>query len=186
MELLASIVIIAVLAALATPSFIAMIRDRRVVRAGIQLADVYREARTRALSRGNAVIVRWQAGVGSKGLVEMRESVIAAAGAGTAAGCRTSATQWANGSATTREVKAFGFPGNTYELAQIKLFSEANAEAAFGEVCFAADGKTYVRYVDNAVFTQLKGVPHYEVINTQTTVKRLVYVPPNGVARLQL
>lgn len=179
-----SIVIIALLAAMATPSFVAMMRDRRVVRAGLMLADTYREARTRALSRGNAVMVRWTAGATGKGTIETRESIIAPAGLGVATGCLTSS--WDAASLNTRPVSSFDFSGPTFVLAEMKFFSETNAEATLGEICFSAQGTTYVRYVDNGVWAPLAGVPHYNVTNTNTTLNRVVYVPPNGVARLQL
>lgn len=184
-ELLASIAIIAVLAAVATPSFIALMRDRRVVRAGMILAESYREGRTRALSRGNVVIVRWRAGAGDKGKIEMRESVIAPAGTALVTRC-SAADDWTDTSVDTRLVSAFDFAGTTYALAQIKLYSEANADSPFAELCFAPQGRTYVRYLDGGPFVPLTGVPHYEITNAQTTTKRTVFLPPNGVARLQL
>ena len=183
-ELLAAILIIALLAALATPSFIAMIRDRRVVRAGIFMIDTYRAARTRALSRGIAVQVRWSADGTGRGVVQMREAIVAAAGAGAAKGCTKA--DWSDGSAETREVSKYDFGGTTYELANMKLFATDGAESQIGNVCFAPDGQAWVRYADNGGWTKLTGVLRYDVTNTRTNFKRIVFVPPNGVARYQL
>lgn len=182
-ELLAAIVIIALLAALATPSFVAMIRDRRVVRSGLFLIDSYREGRTRALSRGVAVLLRWRADGNGRGAMTMRE-VIVSTGNGVPKGCVTA--DWSDGSADTREVSKYNFAGSTYELADMKLFSTTGAESSVGDVCYSPDGQAYVRYSDNGAMTPLTGVLRYDITNTRTSFKRVVFVPPNGVARYQL
>lgn len=182
-ELLTAIVIIALLAALATPSFISMIRDRRVVRSGLFLIDSYREGRTRALSRGVAVLLRWRADGNGRGAMTMRE-VIVASGTGVPKGCSTA--DWSDGSADTREVSKYTFTSAVYELAEMKLFSTAGVETTLGDVCYSPDGQAYVRYADNDTMTPLTGVLRYDIRNTRTSFKRVVFVPPNGVARYQL
>lgn len=182
--MLAAIVIIALLAALATPSFIAMMRDRRVTQVGISLADTYREARSRALARGIAVAVRWKSDGSGKGTIEIREALVLLPGQGVTKSCHTA--DWSTGSADTRMVTLQSFASSIYELADIKLFTQAGLDSPFGETCFAPDGRTLVRYSDGAAFEPLAGVPHFEVLNTQTNFKRIVHLPPNGVARLSL
>jgi len=183
-ELMVSVVIIALLAAMATPSFVAMMRDRRVVRAGLLLADTYREARSRTLSRGIAVMVRWRAGAGGKGTIEMREAVVAP-GQGVAATCQ-SVGAWTTGSVVTREISSFDFAGPTYELANLLFLTESNASTPFADICFSPNGVTCATYLENGVCNRLAGVPRFDVTNTLTTMKRTVFIPPNGVARLQL
>jgi type IV fimbrial biogenesis protein FimT len=183
-EMLAAIMIIAVLAALATPSFIAIIRDRRVVRAGLYLADSYREARTRALSRGNSTLVRWRSDGAGKGTVEMYETIVSTTSASVPKACNTA--DWSIGSSDTRVISIYDFAGTTYELANMKLFSEQGAETAIADICFAPDGRSFVRYTDSGAMSPLTGVLHYDVVNTRTNFRRVVFVPPNGVARLQL
>ncbi len=175
--------IIAMLAALATPSFIAMIRDRRVVRAGLFVIDEYREARTRALARGIAVLVHWQGDASGRGKITMREAIVAP-GAGVTKGCTTS--DWSDGSADTRVVNEYDFASPTYELLNMTAFSDAGAGAPVTDVCYSPDGRTSVRYADNGVMTPMTGVLKYEVLNNRTNQKRIVFVPPNGVARYQL
>jgi type IV fimbrial biogenesis protein FimT len=183
-EMLATIMIIALLAALATPSFIAMIRDRRVVRAGLYLADSYREARTRALSRGNSTLVRWRSDGAGKGTVEMYETIVSTTSAAVPKTCNTA--DFSLGSTDARVITTFDFAGTTYELANMKLYTDANAETTIADVCFSPDGRALVRYTDSGGMVPLTGVLHYDVINTRTNFKRVVFVPPNGVARLQL
>ncbi len=184
MELLTVVVIIGLLSALATPSFLAMIRDRRVASAAQLVADMHREARTRALSRGNAVLVRWVAAGSGKGTMEMRESIILPAGVGVVKSCTTA--DWVNGSADTRGVDVINFASGEYQLVEMKLLNENGADASFLEICFAADGRTYRRYQAVDSFLPLTGVPSFEVKNNRTNLKRTVFVPPNGVARLAL
>jgi prepilin-type N-terminal cleavage/methylation domain-containing protein len=57
-ELMAVVVIITVFAALALPSMVVQMRDRRVQEAARRIGLVYRQARLRALGRGSAVLVR--------------------------------------------------------------------------------------------------------------------------------
>lgn len=182
-ELLAAVVIIAVLAALATPSFIAMMRDRRVTGAAQILADSYREARAESLRRGIAVLVRWRPG-GGKGSVEIREAVVPLAGTAVIKGCTTA--DWSSGSIETRSVSLINLATPRYELAQIQLKDEAGQDASFSDVCFAPDGRTYKTYAEGGSPDLLTGVPYFEVKNTQTTTIRKVFVPPNGIARMQL
>lgn len=182
-ELLAAIVIIGLLTALATPSFIAMMRDRRVARAAVILADTYREARTRAMARSNAVLVRWTATGDGKGTLETRETLVQPLTLGPSRGCNTA--NWAAVSTDTREVYNFNFAGSTYELAEIQLVTEGAADVGFGEMCFSPEGRTWIRYA-NGPFTQLTGVPRYSVVNKKSGFKREVFLPPNGVARVGL
>lgn len=183
-ELIASIVIIALLAALATPSFIAIMRDRRVTQVGVSIADAYREGRSRSLARGIAVLVRWSSDGAGKGKIELRETVVLPPGQGPTKACHTA--DWSNVSTDSRGFAVQNFSVNIYELASVKLITEGGLDTPFGEICFSPDGRAHVRYADNAAFTPLTGVPRFEVTNTRTQLKRTVYVAPNGVARLAL
>jgi len=58
-EMFAVMAMIGVLAVVASPVFINMVRDRRVSRAAMQVADMYRTARTRALAKGVPVRIHW-------------------------------------------------------------------------------------------------------------------------------
>ena len=160
-----------------------MIRDRRLVRAGLYVIDDYREARTRALSRGIAVLLRWQADGTSRGKITMKEALVAP-GAGVTKGCSTS--DWSDGSPDVRVVNEYDFASATYELLNVAVFSDAGVGAPVADVCYSPDGRTSVRYSDNGVMTPLTGVLRYEVVNNRTNQKRIVFVPPNGVARYQL
>lgn len=57
LEMLAVLAVISVLAAVATPGFVEMIRERRTQREAAMFSDTFRVARSRALGRGSAVAV---------------------------------------------------------------------------------------------------------------------------------
>lgn len=182
-ELLAAIVLIAVLAAIATPSFIAIMRDRRVTQVAVTIGDTYREARSRSLARGIAVAVLWQSDGAGKGTLQVRETVVLPPGQGLPKGCHNA--DWSDLSLDTRMVSKQNYASSQFELAAIKAKGESGADAPVAQICFAG-GRSYVRYGDAGTFASLKGVPRFEVLNTRTNYARTVFVPPNGVARLAL
>src|SRR5688572_14870591 len=57
-ELCAVVLIITVFAAVAIPTAVSQLRDRRMQEAARRIGMVYRQARLRALGRGSAVLVR--------------------------------------------------------------------------------------------------------------------------------
>src|SRR5262249_4994684 len=69
-ELLMVVAIIGIIAVVATPGFRAVLRDSRVNRAAMSISEAYRFARARALGRGAAMLVRWDASKNSKGLLQ--------------------------------------------------------------------------------------------------------------------
>src|SRR5262249_12618729 len=77
-ELLAVVGMISILAAVSAPGVISVLRDRRVNHSATSVAEMYRAARSRAVGRGAAILVRWDAsgGSGTNGLIEMHEAVV--------------------------------------------------------------------------------------------------------------
>jgi type IV fimbrial biogenesis protein FimT len=187
-ELMAALAIVAILAAVASPVFVRIVRDQRVSRAAMEVADVYRIARTRAMGRGAAVLVRWNqaAGTNALGLFELREAIQATATVPLpATSCRT--TDWLNTSAESRAISSFD-PGNgqAYELAEIRFTDELGSAQTFAEICFTPTGRVWYRNAAGGAFQAMTGVPKFKVTNIDTTRERQVFVPPNGVARVQL
>src|SRR5262249_8427727 len=131
-----------------------------------------------------AVLVRWRSDGAGKGTIEIKEVVVQPAGTGLPGTCTTA--DFTDGAAGTRSGSKVNFDKTRDHLAALKMFTEAGAEAPFADVCFAPDGRTFRRYVETDPMDTLAGVPHYEITNTITSVKRTVFVPPNGVARYQL
>jgi prepilin-type N-terminal cleavage/methylation domain-containing protein len=187
-ELMVVIAVIGICAAIASPAFINIIRDGRVSKAALETSDMYRLARSRAMGRGAATLVRFTqaGGVGSVGLLEVREA-IAPGTTGTplpSSSCAT--TNWVNGSPTSRHILNFDLGSGAYSQAAVLYFDEVNSPQTFSEICFTPRGRTFVRYASGAVFNQLIGVPHYTVTNTRSNRVRTVFLPPNGAARVAL
>ncbi|WP_437679851.1 pilus assembly FimT family protein [Sorangium sp. So ce131] len=181
-ELLAVIILIGVLAAVASPSFINAMRDRRVNRAAMEISGVYRLARYRALGRGTAVLVRW---TDATGVFEVREALVQDVGGSLIANSCAN-VDWTS-PATTAQVTRLNTAG--VELAEVELRDPSGADGTVqpqADVCFTARGRTFVRYNTGAAFVPLVGALRVNVTNTNTTLLRRVFIPPNGVARLAL
>lgn len=195
LELLTVVVLIGVLAAVASPSFIRLMRDRGVSRATLHLMDAYRTAQARALER-EVMVVRWTSGGGPGGVprVELWEAVSTdiAAQPPSCAGIA-----WGPGSANSRLLAGMNFspnPSNAQntdesgatELAPPVFTDPDGAAQAFAEICFTGRGKTFVRYVAGDPWATLAGVPSIAMINKRTGFKRTIFIPPNAPARVAL
>jgi type IV fimbrial biogenesis protein FimT len=187
-EVLAVLAIMSILAVTASPTFVRLMRDRRVNRAAMHLVDSYRMGRTRAMGRGQPMLVRWDPGSGlnnaepgGKGLIQVLEPVVTAATSAT----NCASTNWA----AAREVSRIDFKNGRYTYTTAQLLDDTGPPGTaqgFADVCFTPAGNAYVRYASTASFRQMTGVVSFTVTNSFTSVNRTVFVPPNGVARLQL
>jgi prepilin-type N-terminal cleavage/methylation domain-containing protein len=75
LELMVVVTIVALSAALATPSVIRIVQDRRVQQDAAAILGLAQEARARALGRGAAVQLHWdETAAGGKGLLRMTEA----------------------------------------------------------------------------------------------------------------
>ncbi|WP_437726844.1 pilus assembly FimT family protein [Sorangium sp. So ce861] len=183
-ELLAVVVLIGILAAAASPSFVNGMRDRRVNRTAMEISGLYRLARYQAIGRGAAVLVRWTAATGQLQVRQARVQNIAA-GSLIATSCRSIAN-WTD-PALTDPVTTLQTAG--VELAAVELRDPTAPDGAVranADICFTPRGRTYVRYAASGEFAPLLGAIRVNVTNTRTGLLRSVFVPPNGVARLGL
>jgi prepilin-type N-terminal cleavage/methylation domain-containing protein len=196
-EVLTVIVLIGVLASIASPSFIRLMRDRGVSRATMQVMDAYRTARARSLER-DAIVVRFSATGGPGGVprIELYEAVTQEVGAPPPT---CNATAWGPGSPTSRLLAGMNFSpdpeaspttdgdeAGAIELSPPVFADENGGPKGFADVCFTARGKTWIRYVAGDSFTPLSGVPSVAMINKRTGFKRVVFIPPNSPARIAL
>jgi len=192
-ELLTAVAIVGILAAAASPTFVRLMRDNRVSSAATNFADLYRTARNRALGRGSAVLVRWEAGhampnaANLAGQLTVREAIVSTSGnCGPMPAPSCTTTDWAESSTNSKFVMSFDARPKQYQPNTATFFDPDDAEAAYAEICFTPRGRTFVRYAPGpgATFVPLAGVPHIEVVNTTTSFKRQVVIPPNGMARV--
>jgi type IV fimbrial biogenesis protein FimT len=183
-EVLAVLAIMSILAVTASPTFVRLMRDRRVNRAAMHLVDSYRTGRTRAMGRGQPMLVRWDpanglnnAEAGAKGLILVLEPVVTTSTAAT----NCAKTDWS----TAREVSRVDFKTGRYTYTTAAFSDGANTQG-FADICYTPAGRAYIRYSSTGTFVEQTNVASFTVTNSFTGVPRTVYVPPNGVARMQL
>ncbi len=180
-ELLTVVIIIGVFAAAASPTFIQMMRDRRVNRAAMEITGLYRTARTRALGRNTAVMMSWNA---TAQTFQMWEAVNMT---GTTPvlepSCR--ATTWSN-PAEARSLTLLRVGAEPYELANVEFINDLGTAQPAVDICFTPRGQTYIRNGAGNVFNPMTGAPRVNVRNANTNLLRAVLIPPNGAARMAL
>ena len=207
-ELLVVMAIIGILSSLSFPKFYNMVRDRRVNRNAMELMNFYRMAKTRALGRGSAVLVRYKnTAANSVALFEMREGVVdSTLTAGLFANglptATCSGTTWNNSfqglagarAISTRDMGPAASNPGTY------VFQGPTALAAQGaaltpqtyvDICFTPRGRTFIRYADATPWFPLTSVPRIDIQNAKLAavgagVTRSIYVPPGGLPRMGL
>jgi type II secretory pathway pseudopilin PulG len=196
-EMLAVVVMIGIFAAVAVPTFVNLLRDRRVMDFALQLSDAYRLARSRAIGRGGMTLVNWNSTAGLQnagsplyaghgGVVEVREAIVGPSGDNIvepALGCQI---DWSAASVVSRHIAQVDFGNGYYELGQAVLSDGLGSTPSYYDVCFSPRGHTWYRETVGATFTQLLNVPSYTVTNLKTLTLRTVFIPPNGNARIAL
>lgn len=189
-ELLTVIAVIMILASTAAPSFIRLMRDRRVNAAAIEVADMYRVARTRAMGRGAAVMVRWDqtavppTSAAPDGHFAMREATMDTSGGPPLPASSCFAADWSDGSPTSRKVRSFDERRPQYSPAAASFHEPNGTVRSYAELCFTPRGRTFIRFDATTAFAPLTGVPRLEVVNLSTTLRRKVLLPPSGIARV--
>ncbi len=189
---MAVVIIVTVLATLASPLFVEQWREqsRGGRQAATQVAQVYSQARMRAMARGAAVMVRWNSATG----FVVEESI-----EGTAAVAR--------GHDKCEEQPGLGCLSNdwTSNKLTIQEYKTANAVAVAGKkgdgtamtqmnVCFTPLGRSFVSYDGSAPTAPLVTTPSFDVQRldneggtfTARGMVRTVVLLPNGTARLAL
>ena len=168
-ELLAAVMIIGILAAVAAPSMIATMRDRRVNEAAMHVVEMFRITRARAIGSGRATRVTWDSTVGVRGYLWVEQAADADPTCGS--------TNW-------NQIADFSPNEPQYELADL-AFSSSGFSIAQGVICFTPLGRGHVGVVNGP--TQLmKNVAIMTVTNSKTGFVRTIFLPPNGNARLAL
>jgi len=182
LELMVVVIIIGVLAALGIPSIATQLRDRRTNQAAHEVALLYRQARSLAMGRGAAVLVRFDGS--ANGRVEVREAMN---------GDSCSAGNWDAASPRNRLVASFDVNASgPYEKVKLAFFQADGTSAGSAvDVCFSPLGRPYRRVAFNGAFTTMVDVPYLQVnrvdaSNQPEGITRTVLVLPNGTSRLSL
>jgi type II secretion system protein H len=185
-ELMAVVVIITVFAALALPSMVVQMRDRRVQEAARKIGLVYRQARLRALGRGSAVLVRVTGGA-----ITVHEARLGTAVNGNA-GCidlPVSSCLNTNWSSPTAQRVIDGFQvAASGELSTITLSIADSAGTAVPDldICFTPMGRGFERreIAAESAFGPLVTTYVATVSRPGMTRPRQLALMPNGTARL--
>jgi type II secretory pathway pseudopilin PulG len=181
------VVIITALAALAVPSILRQMRDRRTRQAAEEIASLYRQARLRALGRGAAVMVRYSSSTG----FEMREAVL---GGNDPACARLPVTScitanWGATSPTSQQIAQFSATAGVYAGITTSVYAASNGGSGTEgtpltglDICFTPMGRSLFA-IDGGALAPMTGVPLITVLRDAVSLKRLVVIPPNGLAR---
>ncbi len=206
-ELMATVTVVAILAAIAFPGVVNQLRDRKVQNAAQSYATFYREGRARAMGRGAAQMVRYVTTGNALGTLTLYEGVNnpaasiqeAANQVGLCAGMpltSCSLTNWpAPGSTTSTNARQVAtYPeGNQFYDNIVSNFNLTGTIATSVDLCFAPSGRSFYRVGSAAggISTALVDVPvitfaRFDSMGTQVGLLRELLLLPNGAMRLQL
>jgi len=182
LELVAVVSIITIFAALAIPSAVLQLRDRRVQEYARRIGLVYRQARMHALGRGSAVLVRFDGGD-----VTVREARTGdATGGSNCADLPVSTCRFDWGDENlSREIDGVHKPtgGELGSLAVTLSDGDDTAVPAL-DVCFTPMGRAFARTLFTATFAPNATAYIASVSRTGAGRTRRVALLPNGTARL--
>ena len=187
------VIMIGIIAALSIPSIATQLRDRRTNQAAHEVSLLYRHARSLAMGRGGAVLVRFDGS--AKGKIEVREAIDEVTGRCVnlpATSCSTA--NWdAAKTSSNRLIKTFDV-NNNGPYANVKMaFFQADGTSAGStvDVCFSPLGRPFRRLTYTGAFVPMNDVPYLQVnrvdaSNVAEGITRTVLVLPNGTSRLAL
>jgi len=185
-ELCAVVLIITVFAAVALPTAVTQLRDRRVQEAARRFGMVYREARMRALGRGSAVLVRIVGGTMT--VLEAQVGVAIDGDVGCTALPVSSClnTDW-NAVTARRVVDGFSVAasGEFSNLTVAMSDSQDNSVPNL-DICFTPMGRAFERraVVTGTPFTPIANAYVATLSRPGSARPRQVVLMPNGSARL--
>ncbi|HXS30767.1 MAG TPA: prepilin-type N-terminal cleavage/methylation domain-containing protein [Steroidobacteraceae bacterium] len=186
-ELMVVVIIIGICAALATPLLLEQMRERKSRDMAQQIAQLYTSARLRALGRGAAVRVNYNATTGFE-VIESIEGTQASVTRGQAncaptpgMGCLS--TNWGPPGApvNSRLVNRLLWPSNITVQATDPLLTAVTDM----NVCFTPGGRSFATPTNAAPTAALTGSVQFAV-KRGNGLERKVVLLPNGTARLAL
>jgi len=175
-ELMVTVVIISVLAALATPGILARVNSYKTRSMAETIASSYRLARLRAMGRGASVVVRFNSGTISV-LEGIQGPGTAAAGCQNlpAPSCLTPANRFNAGSTAYQTVETYSAAG---------AYTLTSSLGTTSDVCFTPLGRAFARTDLAAVFTPLVAPATVSVADPSGSLTRQVFILPNGTSRV--
>lgn len=177
--------VIAMMAALAAPSVIRLVQDRKSQKDALSLLGMLQDAHTRAFGRGAAVLVTYTEGGAGPDTINFQESMLNVDGAGSldipnpsCAGTPSGVIRFWN--PTDRE-RATDIEMNMGGQAGVVVVSASQL------LCFTPRGNTRAQDAGPPVtWVTLNDAIQFTVTSADTNNSRFVYLYPNGVARLRI
>jgi prepilin-type N-terminal cleavage/methylation domain-containing protein len=176
-EVMVVIFMIAVLAAVASPSFVKVMRDTSLSRMNMHIAEVYRKAYVESAEQ-STYLVRWSGGSAPK--IELVKSTLDSQFPSLVSPRRCNAIDWTD-PAHVRQTIYFTstlIP----QYASLGYLTNNNEEKPKSDVCYS-QRRAFVRYDDGA-FADMPGAGRIYVKNLQTNVLRRVLIPSFGLPRM--
>jgi prepilin-type N-terminal cleavage/methylation domain-containing protein len=183
-ELMVVVIIIGVTAALATPTVVEQMRERRARDTAQQIANVFTGARMRAMGRGSAVMVRYNATTGFRTFESIEGATAVTRGqavCASAPGLGCLSTNWAV-PANERLVSTF-VPLDTITV--VGYEPGVTTPSTDIRICFTPSGRSFASYLSVDPTAAMAGSVEFTV-KRDTGLLRRVAVLPNGNARLAL
>jgi type II secretion system protein H len=190
-ELMVVVVIIGITAALATPSVLELMRERRGRQAAQAVALLYSTARMRAMGRGAAVLVQYRAETATFTVREsiegvastVRRQVPAACATQPGLGCLT--TNWTDDSRVIETLSLVDADGNQAFTTQMQAAGATQEEL---DICFTPLGRSFLSVTGDPPTAPMLGAATFKVIqgvqSGRTFWERNVVILPNGTARI--
>ena len=176
-EIMVVIFMIAVLAAVASPSFIKVMRDSNLGRLNMQIAEVYRKAYIESAEQ-STFLVRWTGGNSPN--IELVKATLDTPTPTLVAPRRCNAIDWTDPAHTHQNViiRSDLIP----KYGTVGYLTNTNVEKTKADVCYS-QRRAFVRY-DNGTFTEMQGAGRVYVKNVQSNITRRVLIPSFGLPRL--
>ncbi len=174
-----TVFLIALLAAVASPAFVGVMRDTEFSRMNMQVAEIYRKAYIDSAQQAT-ILVRWTGGDPPFPTIDLVRATLDSATPTLVSPRRCNAIDWTNPNHVTQTI--FLRPKGDPHTSTMGFLNSAGAEVPVADICYS-QRRAFVRY-DNGAFTELPGPARVYVKNTQTNLIRRVFIPTFGLPRL--
>lgn len=176
-EVIVVIFMIAILAAVASPAFIKIMRDTGLSRMTMQIAEVYRKAYIESAEQ-STYLVRWTGGSAPK--IELVKSTLDTPFPTLVSPRRCNAIDWTDPDHTRQSLY---FQSDLIpKYATIGYLTNENVEKPMADICYS-QRRAFVRY-DEGTFAELPSAGRMYVKNMQSNMMRRVLIPSFGLPRL--
>ena len=184
------VLIVAVMATLASPQLIVLMRENRARQAAQQVAQLISTSRMRALGRGSAVIVRYRSATGFT-VLESIEGVTAATARGSATcaaqpGLGCLANNWTNPDLSRQVAQLVAL-----SIVSLTVNNQSGVAQTQMDICFTPLGRSFISFDGNPptapmVAATTVSVQRVGTSNQPVGLLRNVAVLPSGMARVGL